>query len=231
MKPSVYLILVFLVALIAGIGFACKRKTRTPESKPASDSKTIREETTSFTLSVTYPVTENPAADQVLEDFAKSQVEDFKKAAGEVSFGVKNELTVTYRPFQFSNGVRSFAFELMSYTGGAHPNTLTLTKTFDLKASKEIFLQDVFKSGTDYLKTLSEKAVARLKASIQDTDLKWIQKGAGPTSENFQRFALSEKEILIFFDPYQVAPYSAGPQEVKIPYSELKELLAPPFGD
>jgi len=33
--------------------------------------------------------------------------------------------------------------------------------------------------------------------------------------------------VLISFDPYQVGPYAAGPQEIVVPYNELAALIDP----
>src|SRR4030095_12951071 len=205
MKPLSYkLVFLFLAASFALGGLAaCPKKRPPPESRPAADSKTIQEETAAFKLDVKYPVTANSTVNAALEDFVKKEVEEFKKTGGETSFGMKNELNISYTPLSFSDSIKSFKFDLMSYTGGAHPNTAIVTKTFDLKTSKELLLADVFKPESDYLNAVSKAAIDQLKGKIQNTDPKWIQKGAGPALENFQKFALSEKEILFFFDPYQ----------------------------
>jgi len=217
------------VAIRKQSGFGCARKAPPPETRPAADFKTIQEETAAYKISVKYPVTGNPAVNAALEEFVKGQVDDFKKGAGESSFGMKNELKISYEVFSFSDSIRSFKFDVMSYTGGAHPNTAIVTKTYDLQSGKEIGLNEIFNPNSDYLKTVSKIASADLIGKIKNTDAKWVQKGAGPAPENYARFVLSENEIVFFFDPYQVAPYSEGPQEAKIPYSALKGLLQPSF--
>jgi hypothetical protein len=58
-------------------------------------------------------------------------------------------------------------------------------------------------------------------------DPSWIQEGAGPRTDNFARWALVEEGLTIFFDPYQVAPWAAGPQAVTIPRAALAEVAAP----
>jgi uncharacterized protein DUF3298/peptidoglycan-N-acetylmuramic acid deacetylase PdaC-like protein len=228
-KRILIVLTVFLI-LFGGI-LGCPKKPSPPETRPAADFKTLHEETAGLKVDVKYPVTSNPTVNTALEGFAKDQVEEFKKDTGNSgpTFGMKNELTISYVPSRFSDSIQSFKFDVTTYTGGAHPNTAIFTKTFDLKGSKEIHLADIFKPDSNYLNTVSEIAVEDLKRQIQNTDLKWIRKGAGPEPENYKSFALTEKEILFFFDPYQVAPYSEGPQEVKIPYSLLKNLLQPPF--
>lgn len=48
-----------------------------------------------------------------------------------------------------------------------------------------------------------------------------IEDGTKPINNNFKNFAFSEDGLIIFFEQYQVAPYSFGNFEVIIPYSKL----------
>ena len=60
----------------------------------------------------------------------------------------------------------------------------------------------------------------------------WIQRGAGASGENYDSWTITKQGLKIHFDPYQVAPYAAGPQQVTIPYSALKDIIKAdgPFG-
>ena len=224
-----YSLLAFaFLGLVAGI-MACTKRKPSPESKPAPDFKALQEETTTYKMDVKYPMTAHAALNAVLESFAKGQVDEFKKVAGEVSFGAKNELNISYTPFDFSPEIKGFKFDVESYTGGAHPNMDIFTKTFDLKTGKELTLAEIFKPDSNYLSAVSKASIAQLKAKMQDPDPKWIERGAGSSAENYSRFILKEKEIVFYFNAYQVAPYSQGPQEAALPYSDLKDFLQAPF--
>ena len=54
-----------------------------------------------------------------------------------------------------------------------------------------------------------------------------IQEGAGPDAQNFRSWTISRKGLSMTFDAYQVGSYAAGPQNVLIPYSVLKDLINP----
>ncbi len=216
------------LGLAAGL-VACTKRKPSPESQPAPDFKSLQEETATYKMEVKYPVSASGAVNAVLESFAKGQVDEFKKVAGEVSFGAKNELNISYKVQAFSPEITGYKFEVESYTGGAHPNTDIFTKTFNLKTGKELALTEIFKPDSDYLSAVSKAAIAQLKSKMQDPDPKWIERGAGPSAENYSRFILKEKEIVFFFDAYQVAPYAQGPQEVSLPYSDLKDFLQTAF--
>ena len=63
------------------------------------------------------------------------------------------------------------------------------------------------------------------------SDDEQIKDGAGALAKNFKSWNVTRKGILINFDPYQVAAYAAGPQEVLIPYGKLKSVLRDKFVD
>lgn len=230
------LFLLILGVVLQGAGWGCARKEKkTSESQPGGgslDFKTLKEKGKDFTLQAKYPVVSNAAVNQAFEGFVKNEIAEFKKdmTPADLPGGGNNELAIDYTSYQFSNTLRSFKFEVMTYTGGAHPNTDIVTQTYDLNTGKEISLSDVFKPGSNYLNVVSPIAIDQLKAKIENTDLGWIKKGSAPVAENYGAFVLTEKEILFFFQNYQVAPYSEGPQEIKIPYTQIKEILQPPFG-
>ena len=54
-----------------------------------------------------------------------------------------------------------------------------------------------------------------------------LKDGSAPTAKNYESWTITKRGIGINFDPYQVAPYAAGPQFVMVPYSALKELIKP----
>ena len=54
-----------------------------------------------------------------------------------------------------------------------------------------------------------------------------IEDGAGPKWQNFSAFTWLPGELHVFFAPYQVGPYSAGQQEVRIPLAKLQGLIRP----
>lgn len=138
--------------------------------------------------------------------------------------GISNYLEMNYVVEQATDRFISIGFYFSTYEGGAHPNHYSSSFNFDLKTGKQIKLKDLFKPGANYLKTISGFCINNLKeASVSDDD--WIETGAGPDLKNYQSWNITKKGILVVFDPYQVASYAAGPQEVLIPFDELKSIL------
>ncbi len=124
----------------------------------------------------------------------------------------------------------SFAFTTYVDTLGAHGNTFFHTFMFDTVTGARLTLRDLFVPGADYLSKLSEEARARLPAIIGNgADTSMIAAGTAPEDKNFSAFLFDNRDLLILFAPYAVAPYSAGPQTLRIPTSNLKDILKPEY--
>jgi hypothetical protein len=111
------------------------------------------------------------------------------------------------------------------YTGGAHGNQQIITKNFNLLTKQEVQLKHLFKNDT-YLTFLSEKAIAKFIADNISQE-SWIKDGASAKYDNFENFTYSNdgKSVIFHFDPYQIAPYSAGILTLDVSKSELTSFL------
>jgi hypothetical protein len=103
--------------------------------------------------------------------------------------------------------------------GAAHPNHYFKVLNYDLKADKEITFGDLFINENQSLSFLSKAS----KTSLTKADFPLFDDGLKPRRENFINWNLTKDSLRISFDPYQVAPYAAGPQEVLVPFSDIKK--------
>ncbi len=143
--------------------------------------------------------------------------------------GSKESLQITYLIASSPRTV-SYIFTTYEDTLGAHPNTSFSTLTFDTSTGQALALSDIFLSGSDYLGTLSTLARQMLPAIIGDSaDPTFINPGTTPEAANFQNFFFDNKDFIILFAPYQVAPYSSGPQTLRIPVSQIRTILQPQY--
>lgn len=226
----------FLIVLVLTIALANVVQQRNELLNPAqqADSKTIYQTDSTATVYARYPVTGNTVVDSDIESMINKQISDFKAAIPESmpeGANWKYDIYIQYVSSQFSTTVRSFRFLVSQFTGGAHPNTVVVTKTYDMSAGKELALADFFKPETDYVNTLSRYAISDIEGRAINSDKKWVKEGAGPDPENFRSFTANEEGLTLYFDPYQVAPYAYGVQEVKVYFSFLKDYLQEPYSD
>lgn len=144
--------------------------------------------------------------------------------------GGTNTIEISYNISHADNEIVSVLFGNYFYTGGVHPNSYSFVLNYDLKTGRELKLADLFKPNSDYLKVISGYSIGQLKKDLgEDSDAEWIEAGAGAKAENYKNWNITKKGILITFDSYQVASYAAGPQEVTIPFAEIKNILRNDF--
>ena len=210
----------FLVSmLVAGVAAADPAKM------------TIKEERRAYTIDIAYPRMGYPAIDRALENWAKGVAQDFRQAALEQgATGVPQRWAseVDYEVVRHDKQMLVVSFANYSYTGGAHPNTVTETFNFLFPEGRRLEFGEVF--SLRGIRRVSDIAIAKLKREFDGeggSDIDWIKRGAGPNARNFSSFELRAKELVITFDAYQVAAYVMGARDVRIPLSQLRDVMRP----
>ncbi|HYM19781.1 MAG TPA: RsiV family protein [Candidatus Kapabacteria bacterium] len=143
---------------------------------------------------------------------------------------VTDTITNPYAPL-----ISVIFFSNFYYMLSAHPNSYTTTKLFSTGTGKMLSLGDLFKEHSQYILRISDFCKSDLvkqvrvreedSTDVADTDVGFVQEGAGPKPENFKSFSISPDGITFHFDPYQVAAYVFGDFEVTIPFSKLQDIL------
>ena len=184
---------------------------------------------------------------QTVRNLISRKVSDFKKemtpsAEDElapeenpvIDESLGSDITINYVLALAKDDLIAIQFTVSSYSAGAaHPNSYTEVVNFDLKNGKLLKLADLFLPGSKYLQTLSNFCIQELKKQAKSQgdyaamDDDWIKRGAGAELTNYDNWTISRKGLGITFDPYQVAAYAAGPQNVLVPYSAVKEIIKP----
>lgn len=185
-----------------------------------------------FEISVAYPLTGNKAIDGTIKAYVSKSIADFRgfgadREAGERSYTLDTSYEIA------RNDGKIFAVVFTNYldTGGAHPNSDFKTFNFTVANGAEVFLPEIV-DGSAGIDRVSKLVVAKLIHDIASgpeplSDADSIRRGAAPLAANFQDFVLLSDRLHIFFPPYQVAAYAAGPQEVYIPLAQLKGVMRP----
>lgn len=132
---------------------------------------------------------------------------DFPKRefVGKVNFDLKN-----------SDKILSIKINYYQYTGGAHGNPYSLSYNIDLTTGKDLELVDFLQKQNMSLKDVE----AVIKSEIENQPEIFFQSN----DYSFQELAadqfyyLEEDKIVIYFQPYAIAPYSSGMPEFKIEY-------------
>jgi hypothetical protein len=132
-----------------------------------------------------------------------------------------NAVTITYN----DHSLVSVHFEFFTYTAGAaHPFSYSKTLSYDMNTRQVVGLEQLFNSGSDWLNTISSFCISDLTAR----GVYEFPEGAAPNPENYSHWSITPDGLVIYFDPYQVAAYAAGPQQVTIPFASLADYIASP---
>ena len=191
-------------------------------------SRAIRHVTSSHEINLVYPATGVMRIDALIERWAGTLEDGFRQDLrnaedDEVRGTQRWSSVLSYEVKQNDGEVLSLVFAHYTYSGGAHPNTTFRTFHFLLPDGYEAEIAELFSVAG--IRRISKSSIEQLTASLAQQDglgdTNWIRRGAGPNPANFARFVLTKEWLTVMFDAYQVAPYAAGPQEVRIPMGEL----------
>jgi hypothetical protein len=203
--------------------------------------KTFEESNDVYSIYIEYPQFPDLPDDfnEKIETVVLGASDGFKKSADEsrsrrieTSKGGENlkfdyTFGTSWAPATLSDDVVSFVIKTHFYIGGAHGGENIYTFNYDLRNDRDVTLEFLFSSSPDYLQKVSQFAINYLESRLRvsgDTlpNMSMIHDGAGPNKENFDNFTLRALDTITFyFEEYQVAPYSAGSQEVVMPLSYI----------
>lgn len=194
-----------------------------------------------YATSTPLSVQANAAAIHTMQQFVADTISEFKRNGNFDALtqqdiqmmgydkGRKQTLNIVYL-IGSSTDTASYIYTIYMDTLGAHGNTTFKTFTFDTHSGALLSLSDLFLPGADYLSKLSSLSRSALAASLGDAlNSSMLDDGTTPQDDNFADFFLDNRDLVILFAPYQVAPYAAGPQTVRIPLSELSDILKPAY--
>jgi putative hemolysin len=188
------------------------------------------EEGKNYSIEIMYPyvgAVEKGAVNIEVSNFVEKMVSSFKEEMKSPdAWQGENILKIFYEPFEVNNDFVSIRFEISKDTGGAHPFDFSQSFNYDLKNGKVISLSDLLSPG--YINNLSESSIQyllKMNKESEFSDEESIKEGAGPEEENYSVFTFNKEAIVFYFDQEEVAPYSAGRQEVIFPLSLLKDIL------
>jgi hypothetical protein len=233
-KRTISGILIVLVLVTWGVlshGF--KENPLNPFYPFVIQEKVIKENFKDGSINIKYPVTKSALLNETIVNFIDAQKNDFKdniSGLGDVS-SANGSLDISYKSY-ISDRIVSLNFDVNTDTGGAHGNLTTVTFNYDKNLNKILLTEDIFADQTSYLIQLSNLVKPLLRIELEKSQFQddvWLETGAGAKEENYRQFVFTKDGLTFFFDPYQVAPFAAGSQEITIPYQSLSSLLRPEY--
>lgn len=116
-------------------------------------------------------------------------------------------------------------FELSGYNypmGAAHGMPRLVYVHVDIKSGRFYELKDLFKKDSDYVKVLSDIIGVLIKEHGEEMGI-WPDQYKGIAPD--QPFYVTKDALIIYFEPYEIAPYAAGFPTFTLPYKEINPIL------
>ena len=134
---------------------------------------------------------------------------------GEGAFPIYESL-VTYHVTYNGDCIISLYSDTHEYSGGAHGTTFRTSQTWNLQKCRRLQLGELFACGTDYQALILDKAEAEIG---KESEI-YFENAAELLLETFEssRFYCTPEGIVVYYLPYEIAPYSSGIREFCIPY-------------
>jgi hypothetical protein len=124
-------------------------------------------------------------------------------------------------------GIISVRFEESSFLGGAHGLHIVRLASFDASSGRRLTYADMFRSGYESAFAGIAEKEFRLARSVPDSQSLsdagfWVEEGKFEPSGNF---CVGKEGLVLYYNPYEIAPYVMGPTEVHVSYTSLKGIL------
>lgn len=160
--------------------------------------------------------------DEAMTDFLASCKENIAEGAwtSEIGYDVK----------QNKNDILSIGISNALNQGGAHPNITQLFITFNVQTGKQLTLRDVVDPEKITAFEIKEKQWLvdnTAEQLFEESLIEFRAYVAAPTDDATNRyiddllFYLTPDAVGIYYNPYLIAPYVAGPIAVEIPRVEI----------
>lgn len=205
-----------------------------------------------LSIKIQYPVINNGASDEVLDSinqqiqhdilnyaFISEPKDDFKLLIEEMSQEYEkildeNEdytsgwlLEISSDIIHQDSSFISTATTIFTFTGGAHPNSMQVYRSYDLSTGKALELSDILIEGyEDELNKLAEIEF-RMDKKIPPSE-PLSEQGYFFENGKFQlnsNFAIMSKSLLFYFNAYEIGPYSMGPTELELKLTDYVNLI------
>ncbi|MDB5148361.1 MAG: hypothetical protein JWQ57_2381 [Mucilaginibacter sp.] len=115
-----------------------------------------------------------------------------------------------------------------SYQGGAHGGSFTGFINWDVKAGKNLRLDDIFAAGYHEKLTTIAEGIFRKNEKLADNaslaDNYFFKDNKFALNENF---SITPIGVKFLYNQYEIKPYAAGITTLFIPYAQIKSLLQP----
>ena len=127
------------------------------------------------------------------------------------------DFSVTYN----EDCVISLYFDRYEFTGGAHGNTIRFSDTWGLQSGRRLSISAFIAQSVYYKTYLIDQILEQMREEIATGEATYFEPHESNAIEAFHvdNYYLTPKGMVIYYQQYNIAPYSSGIQAFLIPYS------------
>ena len=170
----------------------------------------------------------NDAEIKTYDELAKSFIasyDDIKRAFPNEPLPWEASVDATSETFE--NKSVNIVLEYFTYTGGAHGNEGTVSLFFNLKNGKLITQKDLFLDYEGFKKIAERDFRTSVNLSQEDNINKNGNLFKNKQFSLPQNIIITQNEIILHYNKYEIAPYSSGATILKFPMKTFKNFLNP----
>lgn len=122
------------------------------------------------------------------------------------------ELYYTFKVTYNTENIISIYSDKYVYTGGAHGMTTRTSQNWDLRVARQIKLQELFPREPNYVSKILTQINSKIAKDIENGNNIYFENYCCLTSENFNvnSYYLEDGKVVIYYQQYDIAPYSSG---------------------
>ena len=146
-------------------------------------------------------------------------IDDYEYATAN-DFPVRTyEVLTVYTVTNNDKYILSLYFDRYEYTGGAHGMTTRSADTWNLRTGRRMDLADFFPGWKDYVNYIITEINSQIAKKVKEEDAYYFDDVDDLVKENFneKNFYIVPEGVVIFYQLYEIAPYSSGIQTFLIP--------------
>lgn len=123
-------------------------------------------------------------------------------------FDIVLEYNITYN----KGNIISLYFDEYEFTGGAHGSTIRSSQNWNMHIGKQLELSYFYPNNPYYLIDIIKEINSQIKEQIQSGTNQYFDNYCELVLENFklENYYITTDAIVIFFQQYDIAPYSSG---------------------
>ncbi|MBQ7975668.1 MAG: DUF3298 domain-containing protein [Clostridia bacterium] len=224
MHNSLKAALILIPCLLCSCGASTGLKTKT---------EAVSEETEAYSINCESLTVEGSSEGIALLNSLFSEelnewTDNFTSRAAEITVPGSSSPCMQVRHIIKKNNSKIFSAvtEKYVYLNGLHGNTWVTAKNFDIEQDRILRLSDLFSDET-YEHILTERITELIKNNPETYHDLWEEPIVDAARED--KFYLDEKNLVIFYEPYELSYYARGVVEFPIPTEKIRGYLKPEY--